>query len=149
VDINAPTNPHGDTLVTDMPDWMPQLWSAYGFRWGGTYTRPDAMHYEFMGTPTDARHFTDIARDVNLGDTTPTPATPEDDDMWQYLQDDKAGHLMASNKMHVRWLRTPYDNEHFVAGLTRLGLPTKPMKVSREAIRLGEHGVWVGELPPW
>lgn len=57
VDINAPTNPRTDHLVTDMPSWMPDLWNTYGFRWGGDYRPPiekDAMHYEFMGTPAQA-----------------------------------------------------------------------------------------------
>ena len=58
IDINAPTNPMGSTLITDMPRWMPELWAQYGFRWGGSYTgRKDAMHYEFMGTPTDAARY--------------------------------------------------------------------------------------------
>lgn len=49
VDLNAPTNPMGSRLITDMPKWMVQLWEAHGFRWGGSYrTRPDAMHMEFM-----------------------------------------------------------------------------------------------------
>lgn len=58
VDINAPVNPMGSTLITDMPKWMPELWAKYGFRWGGSYTgRKDAMHYEFMGTPADAARY--------------------------------------------------------------------------------------------
>jgi hypothetical protein len=56
VDINAPANPMGPTLVTDMPDWYVELWTGLGFRWGGHYRRrKDAMHFEFMGTPEDAR----------------------------------------------------------------------------------------------
>lgn len=56
VDLNAPANPMSATLVTDMPGWMVELWTSKGFRWGGHYTgRKDAMHYEFMGTPDDAR----------------------------------------------------------------------------------------------
>ncbi len=55
VDLNAPANPMGDRLVTDMPAWMPALWAAWGFGWGGAYKgRPDAMHYEFTGSPDDA-----------------------------------------------------------------------------------------------
>lgn len=57
IDINAPTNPQTDKLVTDMPDWMPKLWKEWGFGWGGDYkppTKKDAMHYEFTGTPDDA-----------------------------------------------------------------------------------------------
>lgn len=76
VDINAPTNPHkAPPLVTDMPSWMPDLWSQYGFRWGGTYSRPDAMHYEFMGTPADATNYINKARSVNLGGA-PAPKPP-------------------------------------------------------------------------
>jgi hypothetical protein len=55
VDLNAPANPMGPTLVTDMPQWMVDLWTSKQFRWGGSYKgRKDAMHYEFMGTPADA-----------------------------------------------------------------------------------------------
>lgn len=69
VDINAPKNPMGSRLITDMPGWMPELWKAHMFRWGGEYrSRPDAMHYEFMGTPADARRITeDIRRRKNPG----------------------------------------------------------------------------------
>jgi len=59
VDINAPTNPMGQRLITDMPSWMVQLWVAHMFRWGGSYvSRPDAMHMEFMGSPSDAARIT-------------------------------------------------------------------------------------------
>lgn len=59
VDLNAPNNPMGSRLITDMPNWMFQLWEAHMFRCGARYkTRPDAMHYEFMGTPTDAKRIT-------------------------------------------------------------------------------------------
>src|SRR5207244_479516 len=53
VDINAPANPMGRRLVTDMPEWMPKLWRDWGFGWGGDYlSRKDAMHYEFLGNTT-------------------------------------------------------------------------------------------------
>lgn len=62
VDLNAPTNPMTSTLKTDMPGWMPELWNSYGFRWGGDYAgRKDAMHYEFLGTPTEALEMTQKA----------------------------------------------------------------------------------------
>lgn len=57
VDLNAPSNPMADHLKTDMPPWLPALWKTFGFRWGGSYEgRKDPMHFEFMGTPEDARH---------------------------------------------------------------------------------------------
>jgi len=56
VDLNAPANPMASVLKTDMPDWMPALWKEWGFGWGGDYrVRKDAMHYEFMGSPAQAR----------------------------------------------------------------------------------------------
>lgn len=56
VDLNSLANPMGPRLVTDMPRWMPQLWKAHGFAWGGDYTRrKDAMHYEYVGTPAELR----------------------------------------------------------------------------------------------
>lgn len=66
VDINAPSNPMGNPLRTDMPAWMPELWEAHMFRWGGRYRgRKDSMHYEFMGTPADAARITnDLTRKV-------------------------------------------------------------------------------------
>jgi hypothetical protein len=59
VDLNAPTNPRKRPLTTNMPGWMPDLWRQWGFGWGGAYTSatPDAMHYEFLGTPADALRY--------------------------------------------------------------------------------------------
>lgn len=74
VDINAPSNPRGTKLKTNMPSWMPDLWNAYGFRWGGDYVEnPDAMHYEFMGSIADAVRMTQLARARRLGEIRTTP----------------------------------------------------------------------------
>jgi hypothetical protein len=73
IDINAPANLNTKgPLVTDMPDWLPDLFNDYGFRWGGDYrhyggTTVDAMHMEFWGTPADARLMTERARRKGLG----------------------------------------------------------------------------------
>lgn len=83
VDINAPKNPYKyPPIVTDMPGWMPDLWNAYGFRWGGDYAsgKVDPMHYEFMGSVSDAAHYTDIARQHHLGETV-WPEPPEEDEV--------------------------------------------------------------------
>jgi D-alanyl-D-alanine carboxypeptidase len=81
LDINAPSNPYTSPLVTDMPGWMPDLFNAYGFRWGGDYSgSKDAMHYEFMGSVSDAANETVKARSKGLGggsSTIPEPPTPE------------------------------------------------------------------------
>lgn len=71
-DLNAPKNPMSSRLITNMPGWMPLLWEAHMFRWGGRYrNRPDAMHYEFMGTPADADR---IIRGLKPGSDAPAPA---------------------------------------------------------------------------
>lgn len=73
VDLNAPANPMSDHLVTDMPPWLPALWAAWGFGWGGAYKgRKDAMHYEFTGTPSDAHRLTAKLAAALAG----TPAAP-------------------------------------------------------------------------
>lgn len=59
IDINAPSNPMGKKLVTDIPPAVRKLWKDHGFRWGGDYAgRKDAMHFEFMGTVADAQRIT-------------------------------------------------------------------------------------------
>lgn len=76
VDLNAPANPMAAELVTDMPEWMPELWEEHGFEWGGNYRRrKDAMHYEFTGTPAEAR---DLATAV--GHDEPVPARLGDEE---------------------------------------------------------------------
>lgn len=62
LDIDAPQNGYGSSSHTiDAP--MGKLWNEYGWRWGGDYTSSpkDWMHFEFMGTPADARDLTDKA----------------------------------------------------------------------------------------
>jgi hypothetical protein len=67
IDINSLANPYQFPRRTDMPTWMPLLWNRYGFAWGGNYNdngrlgKADSMHYEFMGTPTDADQMTALA----------------------------------------------------------------------------------------
>ena len=67
VDVNSLANPYQFPRRTDMPTWMPLLWNRYGFAWGGNYNddghlgKADSMHYEFMGTPTDADQMTALA----------------------------------------------------------------------------------------
>jgi len=65
LDFNPAENPQQRTLVTDIPDDVISLWKRYGFAWGGNYkqgTLLDPMHFEFMGTPADAKTLTDTAR---------------------------------------------------------------------------------------
>lgn len=58
VDLNSATNPMTEDgrTHTDLPSNVSSLASKWGLRWGGDYTgsRRDPMHFEFIGTPTDA-----------------------------------------------------------------------------------------------
>lgn len=113
VDINAPTNPMGSRLITDMPSWMPNLWNAYGFRWGGDYkTRPDAMHYEFMLSVNDCIRLTAVARSNRLGENRavapkpqpkpePTP-TKKDGKMYFLIKGDKSSEWWLTDMMTKR-----------------------------------------------
>lgn len=75
IDLNAIYNPMTSKLVTNMPPEMVQLWKALGFGWGGDYvSRPDAMHFEFLGTPADAKRIRDNL--AKLGTTPPAPKNP-------------------------------------------------------------------------
>ena len=71
VDFNAATNPMQDTLRTDMPVGTSDKARSLGMRWGGDYEgRKDPMHFEFIGTPADARRLV-----ASL--TQPKPKQPE------------------------------------------------------------------------
>lgn len=100
VDLNAPTNPYrkDGRLVTDMPAWMPALWKAWGFTWGGDYKgAKDAMHYEFLGTPDQARALTEKMRDRTPAVTTTRPPKMEVPPMYN-PPIDIAGRVVATLK---------------------------------------------------
>lgn len=76
IDCNWQSNPNtrygSGRLVTDLPSWVVARWQRYGFAWGGMYL--DSMHFEFMGTPSQAAQQRDLAI-KDLADPT-IPALP-------------------------------------------------------------------------
>jgi hypothetical protein len=56
-DLNAATNPHRRPLATDMPPGTREKAASLGLRWGADFSKPDPMHFEFLGTPADARRY--------------------------------------------------------------------------------------------
>jgi hypothetical protein len=78
VDINAPVNPRKRPLTTNIPRAVREMWKSQGFRWGGDYTTsvPDPMHFEFMGTVTDARHRAAALSAFLGGRAAPVPQPP-------------------------------------------------------------------------
>ena len=78
IDLDAPENPYmsatahasahalrkefknGKVLRSTMPLNASKIAAKWGFRWGGDYTtKPDPMHFEFMGSVQDARRRVD------------------------------------------------------------------------------------------
>ncbi|HET7235184.1 MAG TPA: peptidoglycan-binding protein [Actinomycetota bacterium] len=92
VDINAPSNPYREAFVSDMPTWLPGLWWGYGFFWGGWYQSiKDPMHYEFLGTPADARAMTAKAKsELDRGKPVPYPFYGEGSDRVRAAQEQLA-----------------------------------------------------------
>jgi peptidoglycan hydrolase-like protein with peptidoglycan-binding domain len=58
---------------TNLPRNAGTIAKKYGFLWGGDYTgsRKDPMHFEFMGTPADAKRLTKALKKK------PTPVVPQ------------------------------------------------------------------------
>lgn len=82
VDLNSLANPMGSTLKTNIPMYIVLMWEKYMMRWGGRYTgRKDAMHFEFMGSPADAKRLILKAR---------AELAPEEEDDMAALFKDKA-----------------------------------------------------------
>lgn len=79
-DLNAPDNPisFDGRLYTNMPSWVPNLFAQYGWAWGGDYVGNvhDGMHYEFMGTTSDAVRASAAARKELHGGPPPPPPPP-------------------------------------------------------------------------
>lgn len=78
VDLDAPENPYlsadvhraphplrktfpgGRVLRSTMPNRVEAIAKRWGFGWGGRYpTKPDPMHFEFMGSVDDAKRLAD------------------------------------------------------------------------------------------
>lgn len=72
IDLNAPSNWRGGR--GDIPDAVVDLWQGNGWTWGGMWKNTDPMHFEFSGTPTDAKYITARLREF-LATPVPTPTT--------------------------------------------------------------------------
>lgn len=82
VDFNAAANPYAINGGTDFPvNATRALANVLGFRWGYDYVtgKRDAMHFEYMGTPSDA---TTLIANLDAADLAAKNTTPlEGDDM--------------------------------------------------------------------
>jgi len=111
IDIDATQYPLGTR--TRLPEWIVTLFKAHGFDYGGDWNRrPDPMHFEFAGWPSDARR---IAVALPKG---PTPEPPpagvpadQEDDMAVHIRlalakgkHPHAGRIEVVTAMHRRWM---------------------------------------------
>jgi hypothetical protein len=118
----------GKHLITDMPAWMPDLWNAYGFRWGGDYiNRPDAMHYEFMGSVADAARLTQVARQNRLGEIRvppkpkppepPEPPKPKVEKMYFLIQGDESDREFLTDGLTKRYMSKRDEANRWVVAI--------------------------------
>lgn len=78
IDINWNDNPQSSTFKSTIPPKVVEMWQKAGWYWGGFYTRakPDTMHFEYTGKPSDVAKHGKIAASYNDGDTPPPVVTP-------------------------------------------------------------------------
>lgn len=78
IDINSDKNPRRAPLTTDIPDEVVRTWTRFGFRWGAQFKTPDPMHFEYMGSISDAKADTFRALSELSLDTITRPMTLEE-----------------------------------------------------------------------
>ena len=74
VDIDAQNYPQGQRKRVP-PAWLISLFSQWGWSWGGGWSYVDPMHFEFLGTPAQARMFVAMLAASSTADR-PVPVPP-------------------------------------------------------------------------
>lgn len=74
VDIDAQEYPQGQRRRVP-PAWLISLFLQWGWSWGGEFGNPDPMHFEFLGTPAQARMFVAMLAASSTADR-PVPVPP-------------------------------------------------------------------------
>lgn len=74
VDMDATLYPQGQRKKRP-PQWVDDVWRKYRFDNGAPWANPDPMHYEFNGTPNDAKFLVNSLAAHAL-DQTPAPMPP-------------------------------------------------------------------------
>lgn len=83
MDVNAPRNAQSYVFQSDMPVAMVRAIESLGFYWGGRYgggAMFDAMHFEYIGRPSDVA--ASVARARAMLGTTAAPAGSPDAADW-------------------------------------------------------------------
>jgi hypothetical protein len=74
IDLDASLYPQGQRKARP-PQWVDDIWRKYRFDNGAPWANPDPMHYEFNGTPNDAKFLVDSLTAHAVEDT-PPPMPP-------------------------------------------------------------------------
>jgi hypothetical protein len=80
IDVDAQNYPQGQNRQVP-PRWLIDLFHQWGWSWGGTWSNPDPMHFEFRGTVEQARMFVamlaaSIGKPIPVPPGTPSPVSP-------------------------------------------------------------------------
>lgn len=117
IDIDATQYPLGSDAR--LPEWIVTLFKAHGFDYGGDWRRrPDPMHFEFAGWPSDARRIAGALASRKPLPKPPPPPPPapappvdqeDDDDMATFIRLGQPNHrhtgrVEAVTSMHRRWV---------------------------------------------
>ena len=98
IDVDAQNYPQGQNRQVP-PRWLIDLFHQWGWSWGGTWSNPDPMHFEFRGTVEKARLLVamlaasvikNVPVPVPVG--TPSPAFKE---RVMYLRNKTTGEIFA------------------------------------------------------
>lgn len=131
IDIDATQYPLGSRKR--LPSWIVELFRAHGFDYGGDWSRPDPMHFEFNGWPSDARRIAArLAGQPAPGPTpppyrppatspTPPPTLAPEDDM--YIRDTSTGAIFAISATHYQQLTPAQWADRVKEGVTLVQLP--------------------------
>lgn len=114
IDLNATTNPMGSTLRTDFPAWAVELGEKkYGLRWGGRYaSRPDAMHWEWMGTPAEAEWLVAALAALPSDQQPPEPA-PQEAPMQLIFSGDVAGQVWLVDGLEMEPVNSTAQMQYY------------------------------------
>lgn len=98
IDADATLYPQGQSKAR-FPQWVMDVFATYGWENGWRWSNPDPMHFEYSGTPADARwlvaalaahHIDGTPPPVPTGTPAPTPIPQGDDDMAILVQSKNA-----------------------------------------------------------
>lgn len=131
-DIDAQNFPMGQSR-RQPPAWIIALFEHYRFTYGGRWSRPDPMHFEFNGTPAEARFIVACLAAAHVASKpVPMPPNAEPPVDWPAVRRLGAGSLVALMS------NTPNLNADSPAGPS-VQILQKTLNVVMDA-KLAEHG---------